>query len=747
MTGVFIFMVWKNELLAKEDENLFEHTENTLKVMKSIKENYQEILNYLNEMNFFEHLFYALFLHDIGKAAPGFQEQLKTNIPWYRHEILSAAFINTLEIDEEYKKAICLAIVFHHKDIAELELKFSTYNEKSPGYIRYIENLEQLKANYCYIEKMFKHIPMLSKKYLGYEIEPFKIPSKDDLVDPFRFCIRNYLDEYYEDELKIYHNAYGILLKGFVNACDHLASAGNYEIKKAIKNMKAIYKFDSYRSTQEKAMNTKGNCILVAPTGSGKTEAAMLWSDVNQNENHGRRVYYILPFTASINAMYNRLNEDFKAIDDGLVGVLHGKAQYFIYKSLLDYDTYDERKKEAKNIQDITKKIYRPYKIMTPFQILKAFFRVKGFEEQIAEMSNGLFILDEIHTYNPHITALLLNILIYLKNNYYTNFFIMSATFPTFLKEMFKEKLNIREENVITMSDEELDSIARHNVSVLDGEIFDYIEKINQDIFYNKKVLVVCNTVKRAQEIFERLNAYDIDSKLLHSNLILKHREEIEKQLKDCNLLVGTQAIEVSLDIDYDVLYTEPAPIDALLQRFGRVNRKGKKGICPVYVFKNGSEFDDKIYVKERIEKTLSVFQSAGVLTEKIIQSMVDIVYEDGYNEGELKEFKKVEKFFERFINELIPFRNNENIEEDFYSLFNSREVIPHKYREEYEELIGQKRFFDAMGYTTNISDKKYYSLKIKNQIDKASDGTAIVLCDYDEKLGLLLDKTISNFI
>ena len=91
--------------------------------------------------------------------------------------------------------------------------------------------------------------------------------------------------------------------------------------------------------------------------------------------------------------------------------------------------------------------------------------------------------------------------------------------------------------------------------------------------------MVVCNTVKQAQNVFKELQEIVADdkAKLLHSRFILRDRERIEKELEDANLLVGTQAVEVSLDIDFDCLFTEPAPIDALIQRFGRINRKGEK--------------------------------------------------------------------------------------------------------------------------------------------------------------------------
>ena len=103
-------------------------------------------------------------------------------------------------------------------------------------------------------------------------------------------------------------------------------------------------------------------------------------------------------------------------------------------------------------------------------------------------------------------------------------------------------------------------------------------------------VMVVCNTVKQAQDVFQELQHVTDNAKLLHSRFILRDRERIEGELKDANLLVGTQAVEVSLDIDFDCLFTEPAPIDALIQRFGRINRKGKKGICDVHICQEGGE-------------------------------------------------------------------------------------------------------------------------------------------------------------
>lgn len=141
--------------------------------------------------------------------------------------------------------------------------------------------------------------------------------------------------------------------------------------------------------------------------------------------------------------------------------------------------------------------------------------------------------------------------------------------------------------------------------ALLDGSICDYIDEIRDQLPGKERVLIVCNTVKQAQKIYGALKGVKSRSGLLHSRFILGDRERIEREVASLDLLVGTQAIEVSLDIDYDICYTEPAPIDALIQRFGRVNRKRKKGISEVFIFTRGSEQDKYIYDAHLVARTL----------------------------------------------------------------------------------------------------------------------------------------------
>lgn len=736
-------------LLAKPDETILEHTENALKVFKSIKRAYENVPELCGVDNFWEHLFYSIFFHDFGKGATGFQEVLQNtdkNLRWkYRHEMLSAGFVSALNYDDFYKKAIGLAIITHHKDINKLRERYNTFPSPN-GKKLYQKKLLELEPNFEELLSYFERIGHWSEKYLGYKLDNHNlISSMDELEDVYKDAALPYYIEWEDGEYSTLHGKYGIFLKGFVNACDHLSSGSKYEILDGIKDMSSIFHFPELRKVQQEALNTHGSAFLTAPTGSGKTEASLLWSDTNQNSSKSKRVFYLLPYTASINAMYKRLQKDFGNND--LVGLLHGKASYFLYKALSDeIEEYSAKKDKIREIKGLSKKIYRPYKILTPFQILKAFFGSKGFEMQLSEMTNGLFILDEIHAYDAHTTSLILEILKILKNNYNAEMLIMSATLPTFIKNLFKDNLGISTE--IKMKKEELGKFTRHEVNVIQGNILDNLNNISNDLKNGKRVLVVCNTVLRAQEVFEELSENIENSALLHSRFMLRDREKIEKSLDKLDLLVGTQAIEVSLDIDYDVLYSEPAPIDAMIQRFGRVNRKGwdKNRIAHVNIFSEGSDKDKYIYNSEIVQKTVQSFGNVDILKEEIIQELVDDIYAEGYFGKDKEEFERVQRHFESFNKHIVPFINDSESEMKFYSLFNSYEVVPFKYKLDYLDEIEESRYYEAMSYFLSINIGQFKKLEKRGNVELDED-TYFVDVKYDNKLGLMLEAEEDPFI
>lgn len=739
-------------LLAKSEppESLIEHTRNCIDFYLSLSEKMPFLANISGQPDFFEHLYYAVALHDLGKAASGFQEQLRTRIRWgYRHEILSAGFTVGLELSYNARQAIGLAILTHHKDITTLMDNYPSFPEVNPGYQTWKNKIRELEGNWKYVMEIQK---LIVNWFPGHKCNFIPIENINELTNAYQFYLIPYYKQREDNNLTSLHSNYGMLMRGCLIACDHLASdrAAKKEVICAIDNLAEAIKKSiedktgnkpvDWNNIQERALHSKGNLFLSAPTGSGKTEASLLWSAKNQNITNGQRVFYVLPYTASINAMYKRQKE---IMTDEKVSMLHGKAHYFYYKSLTDWEEdYFNKKKVVENLQNLSRKIYIPYKILTPFQLLKSFFGIKGFEMQFAEMSNGLFIFDEIHAYDAHTTALIITMIEKLYKEYGAKFCIMTATMPKFLKEKFVSVLG-HSVNEVEMSSTERDNIfTRHRVKLLDLDINNSISLITKQLKQDKKVMIVCNTVKSAQEIFRKLKDHSGNSQLLHGRFILQDRESIEGNLEEANLLVGTQTIEVSLDIDYDVLFTEPAPIDALIQRFGRINRKNQKGICDVHIYRIGSQADKYIYSKETTKRTIEALEDVDILYESKIQGLIDYVYENGYDSKQEEAYNSVKKLFLQHLKSLHPFFDNPDSKQEFDGLFKSIEVVPACFQDEYMRCMEEKRYYDAMSFITQISDRQFKMLYSKNLVNRIGDDSHyFVNVKYDKTFGLLIDS------
>ena len=748
-------------LLAKSAprETLREHTENCLAVYESLRERMPFLAEIAKEPDFFDHLFYTVALHDFGKAATGFQRQLTDGTRWnYRHEILSAGFVVGLQLTREAKQAIGLAILTHHKDVKTLIDKHPCWPESNPSFRTWEKKMAELEPNW---EALMEVQEEVTGWYSGENCAWTPVSSAAQLMNGYRdFLIPYWNDFEYEDvELTPLHGLYGMLLRGCTIACDHLASAGRNEIHTALDNLEASLSqsveekakkngsnFNGWEGFQVAAWETAGQLMLSAPTGSGKTEAALLWSATNQGQTLGNRVFYVLPYTASINAMYNRLRE---FVSDEKIGLLHGKANYFLYQALVDKKyTSADAAQLAKLEQDLTRKVCRPYKVLTPFQILKSFFGIRGFEMQFAEMSKGLFIFDEIHAYDPHTTALILTMVQRLRRDYDAKFCIMTATMPLFLKQMVTQALG--ELTPVEMPPPERARFTRHRVRLLEGNIHAALPEIEEHLSQGKRVLVVCNTVRQAQTVFEELQFVAQNAKLLHSRFILRDREKIEKQLGNADLLVGTQAVEVSLDIDFDILFTEPAPIDALIQRFGRINRKRQKGICDVCICREGGENDKFIYSTERVQRTLQALAPVDILHESEIQNLIDLVYRDGYDKKEQEKFDNAKRAFERLLQSVVPFIEKAENRQEFRELFKSVEVVPAVYEEKFCEEIEARRYYEARAYIAQISENQFARLLREGQLyENEHHGIKqwFIKVNYDETLGLLLDEHSTNIL
>jgi len=540
-------------MLAKSDGlSLEEHIQDLLDVSETFQIAFPVLKELFEDNEFWDYLKISILFHDIGKTTKGFQDLMTEGKKYrFRHEVLSAIIAQNYTDNE----LVINAVLSHHKNFVKLKELLNEY-----------DNNEKYKQD-RWISKEFETLDFV---WIEQFLSKYDIVIKELQLHDLNKTVKKWTSKRAKKKISELEKFQNIFLSASLSICDHNASAGikNIPIIEQ-KNFEFLYnKPYKPHHHQTVSWNTKGNALLIAPTGQGKTESSLGWLQTQLSIRQGR-AFYILPFTASINAMTKRVSSEDKGFaDKSLVGLLHGKAKFFI-------DEYYEKKdgQSLKDLIDINKKIIKPFKVVTPFQILKWAFGVKGFEKGFTELAGSYLIFDEIHIYDRELFRRILFFIEWLIDKLEVKVFIMTATMPSFMQKHIKTTLKIEEE--IRPNQELMDTIQRHKIKLFNSRIEEQKNFIQEKIDEDKTVLVVCNTVAKAQELYKSIEC--LDKTLLHSGFNGRDRTDKEKSVQSQNrpqLLVGTQAIEVSLDIDYDLIVTEPAPLDALLQRFGRVYRE-----------------------------------------------------------------------------------------------------------------------------------------------------------------------------
>ena len=698
------------------------HTSDAINVLRSMKGTFKWLEGFFPCV--WELSFYSVLLHDLGKCASGFQRDPRK---WgYRHEILSTPFAAFLNLSDDERNLIALAILTHHRTLDEIETRLPS--REHPG--EFAEKVEELLKNRDYIEGIFfGRVPYWELYFFGKRKGVFNPP--EDWVEQIRCYDFDSLLTWYERNFRKYWNEL-VFLRGILNASDHLASAGELAVRLLSDIRTAIESKvppEHWRPLQREAAEREGNLILRAPTGYGKTEASLLWANRNAfrtKKGIASRIFYVLPYKASINAMHSRLLALFH--EPELVGVLHSSSAFSLYSSELEY----------KRLSSLYRKIYTLLKVTTPFQLMKPFFGV-GFPEMgLTELTGSLLIFDEIHAYEPNVLGIILAMLELLKEMK-AKTLVMSATLPEFLKELLREVLK---PYLLNTPPEEADRFTRHCVNVIDGSM-DEVEELLAEVRAEGPVLVACNTVTRAMEVYSRLrNDYNV--MLLHSRFTYGDREEKESKLlsnlSEYDVVVATQVVEVSLDVSFSAIITEPAPLDALIQRFGRVNRRGFGEPRDVHVLTKGGEGDKRIYPMEVVRESLRLLEELNgkPLLESIVPELVTRAYEPLTSElmEEVRTYR--EQALELFKN-LKPLKGGES-ERRFYEMFHSLEAVPGVYQDRVLELINRGMSIEVHRYLVPVP--LWLFMSESDAFHKLSDrgaGKYIVVAEleYSPELGL----------
>ncbi|MFD2616043.1 CRISPR-associated helicase Cas3' [Terrilactibacillus laevilacticus] len=631
-----------NQYLAKSDpkETIVEHTDNllaNLNLLKSLYPNIKVDWYLLNEV---------CLLHDLGKMNVLFQRKLngkrsRNEIP---HGFLSLAFINYEKLEskgysEEQIKAAYQAVAYHHE-------RPITFDEDD--WRNAMIDMEEEVEDFHYAE--------LDEPLF---FEP-------DFSDAF-FCLndRTYSNKVYD--IFIFY----VMLKGLLNRIDYAASAhvsiehpSNF-LNQAMKKLGYTWNdLQNYMKSEK-----DHNVIVIAPTGMGKTEAGLLWIGDNKG-------FFTLPLKAAINAIYDRITDSIvKENKENRVGLLHSET----------YGQYLNRKEELEgDIEEYvtkTKQLSLPLTICTLDQLFDFVYRYPGFEPKLATLSYSKVIIDEIQMYSPDLLAYLILGLSTL-SKFGGKFAILTATLPGVIVDLLKQQ-EVEFKGPKTFVE---DARIRHSLKVIHEEI--NVNLVKQK-YHNNKILVICNTVKQAKKIYETLSEdYGDEVHLLHSQFIKRDRKykEVEifkfgqKSNQVHGIWVTTQVVEASLDIDFDLLFTELSDLNGLFQRMGRCYRKRDLDVdYNCYVFDGGNRLcsgvghvvdKDIFYLSKDLMKTID-----GQVTEKYKIELINQLYstETLENTDYYKTILSTIQYVQSYNDYEMP---KEKVRELFRNI-NSRTVIP----------------------------------------------------------------------
>lgn len=683
----------------------------------------------------------TVVFHDIGKMTKTFQDMMDAvrdgkNFDWkknYRHELASFPFVvaawnkinqfsNLSQVPIE-----ALAVVGHHKPLNTDLTSFDREgNAVFPDFVA-----GGLEEAYSFAREAFLQegwsLPRLPDRIE--ERNPYSLLAK---LIGWDGLFGKLLSK--EDPERI--RSLYCLTKGILHYADWHGSGGanvKYSIRKSadalIKDLaehcrKKGISFDGLRPFQEQMGSHSGHLIAIAPTGSGKTEASLLWALKNSNEMGGAKIIYLLPTMVTANNIWSRLCQFFGQEN---VGLTHSTANLFLEdkRGEDEADLWENRRNVL-----FAQTFISPVTVGTVDQLLTAGFNTGRWVLKEINAANAVIIIDEVHSYDGWTLGLLISCIRHFAS-LGTRFLLMSATLPAALVNLLRSELKgaevIRENTLLNAK--------RSTYHLENRQIEEATEEIKEAVKKKRRVLIVVNTVQLCQELAERFS--DFSPICYHSRFIFRDRKIKEKQIEDAQFVIATQVMEVSLDIDFDWLFTECAPPDAIAQRAGRINRyRDPERNSRVFIFQ-ASEKSEKIYSPindpDILERSFDAFNHApDNMSEQDLIQVVDQVYKD----------LRIEKT-EHYANALAQYKLSQQCR---MAIFDSRlgeddqevtrlrkyetvSVIPALFMEEVLKLRPQKRrWFE-------VKIPLWYAMEHKIM----ARGIWFCDMDYDNKIGGVL--------
>ncbi len=776
------------DLLAKSvaqgGETLPAHTQQVIERLRQLRRRLPDLEQVLALPGLWDALFAAAWVHDFGKAARGFQEMLRNGANWgYRHEVLSLAFLPWLLPPDDPRYVLAAAAVAaHHRDYPVLQRQYIEVVDPADSGIdaRWQEmDQERLEALARWTANAWSLV--VRDEQLGLQAPTEQTLLEDvpalcqdgpDRIRQALACYQHYLAQKCPSRRERgqawKRRQQALFVRGLILQADRLASAQAPPLNAPQLDgvIAALPGEAHWHSHQRFAAEHQGSLLLAAPTGSGKTEAALLWARRQLQEGRRGAICYLLPYQASLNAMYRRFVDRY-GLPAHDVALLHSRAVQAVYRELVRAEIAEQESayRRAQRLKALGRLHQQPVLLATPYQLLRAAFRLPGYEGQWTMLQGAHLIVDEIHGYEPVCLGLLLGLFSMLQQHFDVRLVVMTATMPSWLRSLLEENLNV---NWLQADNALYEQFSRHRLFLKEGRLDhpSILDEIVRRVKAGEAVLVVTNLVAAAQHLAQELaarlgspwpqhcNPEEDPVVLMHSRFTTEdrlHREAIlqrrvaQQPRREDFVVVATQVVEVSLDVDFDTLFTDPAPLEALVQRFGRVNRRRRCKERPVFVMREAMDWTWPYRQEALMRRTVDHLArfDGELIDEAKVGQWLDVVYDP-----EIPVLQKdVDRGYYSYKEvagpeHLLAFESDPALEDQFDELFDGYEVLPLTLQEEFLRRMADGAYVEAYGLLVPISQGRFHALRQQNALTRLQEERVwLADCRYDPCLGLQPDE------
>ncbi|TDA38442.1 MAG: CRISPR-associated helicase Cas3' [Thermoproteota archaeon] len=490
-------------------------------------------------------------------------------------------------------------------------------------------------------------------------------------------------------------------------------------LRKLIKNLRE----DKWRKQVELVSNN--NIDLAAPTGWGKTFVGVLKALIDRP----LKLFYCLPTITAIRKMKESLER--------IMGEEVGEYFYFSDVDLLGDQGETVEGSNEERLLDFYRLFLPKVNLTTVDQLILTLIRAGKYHMKRLCFRDSVVVLDEYHLLPAPMIGALSKILEYYRDVYNMRIVLMTATPLGPYRRILRDSLGYVSTFDLTG---EYRSLRRHKFSFIGRD--EALNKLEELYKEGKRVLVIMNTVDRAIDFYKKVKGERL---LLHSRFTVKDRLRKEKMIDDCRILVSTQVAEVSLDVSFDSLITEVAPIPSIIQRAGRVNRYGNKteSVNVFLVDPPHHEPYSEIELKYSRDTLYDLYKELEHGEEAVLRMLSE--YEKLIRETAEREINKARGKIEELLEDHLFSKDMDEI--DIVRKLRgdpSILVIPSKYEDEVRKLIEMMPRFSYLERMKIYSKIKGYLVPLKFSLaqsfmNRENNFLFPVVRDfeYSEELGL----------